>query len=164
MALIYVLVFSLAYRKFLWKHLAALCSGIAVSFAWWAVIINKYGFKKFLAYYGGDVINQGDTIVLSSSGGTGFEPMKFIVSAWQTFTNPGGTASRTYSFSDFFLRKYQNMINNPIGIGVALSLLTLAGVIFIIWKYKSNIVQKENGWRSLILFWLIFTFWAVNYL
>ena len=47
--------------------------------------------KSFLAYYGGDVINQGDTIVLSSSGGTGFEPMKFIVSAWlKLFTNPGG--------------------------------------------------------------------------
>ena len=54
------------------------------------------------------------------------------------------------------------MINNPIGIGIALSLLTLAGVIFILWKYKSSLTQKENGWRSLILFWLIFTFWAVN--
>ena len=54
------------------------------------------------------------------------------------------------------------MINNPVGIGVALSLLTLAGVVFLLWKYRSSLAQKENAWRSLILFWLIFTFWAVN--
>lgn len=161
LALIYVLVFSLAYRRFLWRHIAAIFSGIVISFTWWAVMINKYGLAKFLAYYGGDVINKGDTVVLSSSG-SGFNPVEFIISAWQAFTNPGGTASRTYSFSDFFFAKGANMINNPIGIGIALSLLTLTGVIFLLWKYKSSIAQKENGWRSLILFWLIFTFWAVN--
>ena len=161
MAFIYVLVFSLAYRKLLWKHLAAILSGIAVSFAWWGIMIGKYGLPKFLAYYGGDVINKGDTVVLSS-GETVFEPIRFIVSVWQAFTNPGGTASRTYSFSDFFFAKGQNMINNPVGIGVALSLLTLAGVVFLLWKYRSSLAQKENAWRSLILFWLIFTFWAVN--
>ncbi|MEK6900385.1 MAG: hypothetical protein AABX05_04650, partial [Nanoarchaeota archaeon] len=161
LTMIYILVFSLVYRKFLWQHLVSLFSGIAISFSWWAVIINKYGLSQFLAYYGGDVINKGDTVVLSSSG-TGFEPINFIFSVWQSFTNPGGTASRTYSFSDFFFAKGANMINNPIGIGVVLSLLTLSGVALLLWKYKSTLTQKENGWRSLILFWLIFTFWAVN--
>ncbi len=162
MVLIYLMVFSIGYRKILWKQLAALAGGITLSFLWWGVMITKYGLKNFLAYYGGDVINTGDTIVLSSQGNGGFEPLSILVSAWQAATNPSGSASRTYSFSDFFFAKSQNMINNPIGIGVVLSILALVGVVLLIWKYRSSIVQKENTWRALVLFWLIFAFWGVN--
>ena len=42
------------------------------------------------------------------------------------FFNPeGGTATRAYSFSDFFIAQKTNMINSPIGIGIIISLITI---------------------------------------
>ncbi len=162
MVLLYLIIFSVGTQKVLWRQFTAIFAGISASFLWWGVIIHKYGLSGFLAYYGGETVRSGDTIVLSSGGGTGFDFVNVIVSAWKAITNPGGSGSRNYLFKDFFYAKGQNMINSPIGIGVVLSILTLLGVVLILWKYRSSIVKKENSWITLALLWLIFGFWAVN--
>lgn len=164
MIVLYIAVFSLSAGKFLWRHTLALAGGVLLSFSWWGVMIQKYSLSGFLKYFGGnaEVVVEGRTIALSSGSGSGFDPFGVLFSALQAFTNPGGSASRAYTFGDFVVAQGQNMINNPIGVGMVLSLLTLLGVIYLLWHYKSALVQKENAWRCLALFWLVFAFWAVN--
>jgi hypothetical protein len=154
---IYLVVLSLIYRKVFWKQFLALGGGILLSFIWWGVIIKKYTLSGFLGYFGA---GAGNTVVTSS--GSGFSLTSVIASAWQTFTNPTGSASRSYTFDDFFYAKSQNMINNPIGVGVVLSILTLIGLVYLLWHYRQSIVKPANAWRCVAIFWLIFGFWGVN--
>jgi len=46
----------------------------------------------------------------------------------------------------------QNMINNPIGIGVVLSILTVIAIIFLLFRLKS-LFKKENHWLVVTLSW-----------
>ena len=48
----------------------------------------------------------------------------------------GGTGDRVYTFSDFFIAQKQNAINNPVGIGIVLMLLLIAGLIYLLFKYR----------------------------
>jgi hypothetical protein len=76
--------------------------------------------------------------------------------------DPGGSGARAYTFDDFFVAKGQNMINNPIGIGIVVSILAGVGLLILFYKYRKNIVLKENFPWCLTIAWLIYTFWAVN--
>jgi hypothetical protein len=53
------------------------------------------------------------------------------------------------------------MINNPVGIGVFLSILTVIALIFILLRLK-DLFKKENHWLGITLAWFILTFYAVN--
>tara|TARA_Y100000310_G_scaffold311245_1_gene357356 strand:- start:26 stop:766 length:741 start_codon:yes stop_codon:yes gene_type:complete len=53
------------------------------------------------------------------------------------------------------------MINNPIGIGIFLSILTLIALIFIVIRFK-HLLKKENHWLIITFVWFILTFYAVN--
>ena len=125
-------------RKILLWHIAAGAFGLALSFLfWWLPMIMKYGF----------------TGVLKSIGiGTSGE---------NTLLKIAGTADRVYSFSDFFIAQKQNMINNPIGIGIFLSLLTITAVIFLFLRFK-HLLKKENHWLIITFVWLLFALYAVN--
>ncbi len=158
--LLYIIVASITSKKFKKIEFAALAGGIILSLLWWGVMIYKYSFSKFVAYYGGGTTLAGETLALGGS--AGFNLVQFIVSFFQTITRPGGTGSRAYTFSDFFVAQGQNMINNPIGVGIVLSILTLFGVIYLIFRYKTSIVTEKNMWRAVALIWLIYTFWGVN--
>jgi hypothetical protein len=157
MLFIFIVVASILYQKIFWKGLIALAGGILTSFLWWGVMIKKYTLQGFMTYFGGGAIVGGEEV---SRGAPSFTS-KFS-SIIYSLTSPGGTASRSYTFSDFFYAQGQNMINNPVGIGVVVSILALIGVVYVIWKYKSSLVTEKNFWRCLVISWLIFTFWGVN--
>ena len=161
MILIYAIVSSIADRRILKECYVAVFGGIALSFLWWGPMIQKYSLSGFFGYYGGPRVVAGDTIILQNESGS-LSILTILKSAIQAITNPGGTGSRAYTLSDFLIAKTDNMINNPIGIGILISVLTLIGVIYIVWKYKSSIVTADNRWRCIALFWLIFAFWGVN--
>ena len=63
--------------------------------------------------------------------------------------------------ADFIFAKKVNMINNPIGIGIVLSILTVIGLIFIIIKYK-DMLREDNYSKIIMMLWFIFAFYAVN--
>ena len=71
-----------------------------------------------------------------------------------------GSATRHYTLGDFFIAKGQNMINNPVGIGLILMSLFVIGMIFLIINYK-RLFKKENFWIALTFTWSIFTFIGV---
>ncbi|MBI2651189.1 hypothetical protein HYX01_01855 [Candidatus Woesearchaeota archaeon] len=72
-----------------------------------------------------------------------------------------GTGDRIYTFNDFFIAKMQNAINNPIGIGIVLSILVIAALISVFLRYK-ELLKEENHWLILAIVWLAFTIYAVN--
>src|SRR3989338_6505202 len=116
MVLLYLVVVSITHRKFFTQGFIALAGGIALSFAWWGVMIYKYTLGGFIDYFGGNVVNEEGAAVLvqgqefASTASQGV--IGHIVSILKTITNPGGSASRAYTFSDFFVAQGNNQINN----------------------------------------------------
>ncbi|MBI1968625.1 hypothetical protein HYS49_01830 [Candidatus Woesearchaeota archaeon] len=165
--LIFLIAYSVATKK-IWKQgFLAVGGGMILSLLWWGVMIKKYTLQGFVNYYGANVVSAAGEAAGSASSSPGWvgalvSGISIIVSGIKTLTNPGGSASRAYTFSDFFFARGENMINNPIGVGIVVSLLVLIGVVYLFWKYKKQLVAEENAWRCVALFWLIFTFWGVN--
>ena len=123
-------------RKFLLYPLLAGFSGVLLSFlVWWLPMILRYGVTGVLRGVG-----------LASYGGV---------------LNVGGTSNRTYTLGDFIWTKTTNMINNPIGIGIVVSLLVLIGVIALLIRYK-RLLQPEHHWLAISLIWFLMALYAVN--
>ena len=134
----YFLAKTILQRKLLFYDALAGISGAALSFIfWWIPMFTRYGVSETLKGLGIQV-------------GTGVAAL-----------GVGGTADRVYTFRDFFFALKQNMINNPIGIGIVLSILTVVALIFLLFRLK-NMLKKENHWLGITFVWFILTFYAVN--
>jgi len=140
--MIYFLARTAVERKFLFYEFIAGFSGLLLSFAlWWLPAIFINGLKGVLGFLG---------------------PRKGI-----GVLNIEGTADRVYTLSDFLCHSGtpcyhgQNMINNPIGIGVILSILAVFGLVFLISKYR-EMFRKENYYMLVIVLWFLFAFYSVN--
>lgn len=109
--------------------------GLLISFLfWWGPMIYQYGVHDLL-----QGIGVGEESVFGIS----------------------GTGDRLYTLGDFIFAKSQNMVNNPIGIGVVLSILVVISLFVLIFKYGS-LIKKENHWKIIALVWFVFTLYAVN--
>lgn len=168
--LIYAVVASVVHHRFLKYHFAGIFGGMILSLFWWMAMIHKYSLQYFFGAYlrvpvalrEGMVSNSSVGTAVNTAGTAGFSFFGKFLYIIKAVTNPGGSGSRAYTFGDFFVAKSNNMINAPIGIGIVLSLLALFGLAYMIFKYRSSLVSKENCWRIVVLFWLIYTFWVVN--
>ena len=138
---LYIITKALLERKFLlWEVLSGIVGLLLSLLFWWGPMTLKYGFIGTLKAIGlkvGDIEEWGFVNVLS------------------------GTGDRAYTFSDFFIARDQNMINNPIGIGIVLTLLAVIAVVFILFRFKERF-RKENYWIAVTLSWLALTLYAVN--
>ncbi len=133
--LIYFIGRTLVQKKLLVYEFIAGFSGLLLSFLlWWLPMILTHGFKGTLR--------------------------SFLGSA-QSVINVAGTGDRIYHLSEFIFAREVNMINNPIGIGIVLSILTIIGLVFIIIKYK-DMAREENYHKLITVLWFIFAFYAVN--
>ena len=116
---LYVIVRTFLARIFLWQIYAAGFFGVVLSaILWWVPSILRHGIKETVSI--------------------GANPTVFGI---------GGTADRQYSLADFALAKSQNLINNPIGLGMAISLLLACAIFFIIIRYKEKIAAY---WKTII--------------
>ena len=141
MVAIYVFVSMVSARR-LWLRQSISCFkaiavGAAVSLLWWGSKISAFtGLAK-----GG----------LRSGTEAGLEQIRsspnLVVRMWNILTQvlnaEGGTATRVYSFSDFFVARGTNMINNPVGFGVAASLLAFAGIVFAVARVASFVPRPR---------------------
>jgi len=139
---IFVLIFGVFYsifkRKTQWKYLWGILGGVVISLLWW-LPKNKW-IEQFIMATG----DQKITASSATTEGIG----NFIVSVLHKVTkfalNPeGGTATRTYSFNDFFFAQKQNLINSPVGIGVVVSLLTFLGILAMVLFFSTKLNQNE---------------------
>ena len=110
-------------KKVIYYGLAGI-SGLALSFIfWWLPVLLTHGLRKTL-------------IGLS------------IISSGGQVTSGGGTGDRVYNFQDFFIAQKQNMINNPIGLGIFLTLLTFAAIITVYCFLFKLINSTKNDSRN----------------
>lgn len=158
--LLFIFVFSITQRKWLWPEWAAVGGGMFVSLLWWGVMIRKYTILGFLRYFAGDVAGEADAAITGAISETGL--LAKLVGFWQKATSPGGSGSRAYTAGDFFQASSENAINGPLGLGVVITILALCGLVYLLWKYKSSIISEKNSYKAIIIFWLIYAFWAVN--
>ncbi|MBU4493652.1 MAG: glycosyltransferase family 39 protein [Nanoarchaeota archaeon] len=146
---LYFIIKSLLEKRFQKHILFAGLGGLALSFMWWYNNLRLLGGRVSTAVASADIAAESGIF------------HKIISAIQKTFKPDGGSATRVYTFNDFFIAKPQNMINNPIGVGVVLCLLLFIALIYVIIKYKS-LIKKENHWIIITLAWLIFTFLGVN--
>lgn len=72
-----------------------------------------------------------------------------------------GSASRPYTWGDFFIAKQGNMINNPIGIGIVVMTLFIIAIAFLIWNNK-KLFEKKNFYLLTAFSFAIFTYIGVR--
>jgi len=141
---LYILVKSILEKKILFKEIYSSIIAVVTSIViWWGPMILKYkSVGRLLSVAKG--VNP--TKVLADKPFS----LKFV-----------GSADRLYSFSDFFYSKAQNMINNPVGVGVFLMLLLFVTLIFVVVKYK-DMLKKQNHWVIISGVWLLFAFLGIH--
>lgn len=162
MILIYALVASVVHARFLKYHFAGIFGGMLLSQFWWVAMVYKYGLKGFIGAWEPVLVGESRGTAAIAVKAAGNSVLSKVLTLIGSLTNPGGSNSRSYTFSDFFVAKSSNLINAPIGIGIVLSLLTLLGLGYLLFKYRSSLMAKENCWKVVAVFWLVFTFWVVN--
>ncbi len=124
MAGIYILIRMISTRKIQKELWYGVIVGGIISLIWWGT--KAAGMVGSLI----STREEKGQIAAEASGG-------LFSSLQKAFPPDGGTASRVYNFNDFFYAKMQNMINNPVGVGVVLYLLLFVSLIIIYWKaYK----------------------------
>ena len=135
---IYFLVRCISARKLDFTLLAALFGGYLLSLIWWW--------------------NNWKPMFIMSAQGTFSQLLGAIMNA---FSPTSGTATRAYTFNEIVFAKLSNMINNPIGIGVMLSILIIVGLIAFILNYK-KLLSKEYDYMWITLLSSIYTFLGFN--
>ncbi|MEA2036318.1 MAG: hypothetical protein U9O94_02335 [Nanoarchaeota archaeon] len=145
---LYILIDSILKKRIQWSSFVALISGGLLSLLWWYNRIGEmFGSQRLKT----PIFEIQETNLLT----------KLIGKLAKSFPTNSGTATRAYTFDDFFVAKSQNMINNPIGVGIVLSLLLIFSLIIIIMSYKS-LLKEKNHWLVVSVFWLFFTFLGIN--
>ena len=100
------------------------------------------------------ITQKGSREAIMSAQGTFSQLLGAIMNA---FSPTSGTATRAYTFNEIVFAKLSNMINNPIGIGVMLSILIIVGLIAFILNYK-KLLSKEYDYMWITLLSSIYTF------
>jgi hypothetical protein len=104
---------------------------------------------------------KGDLLTVGLTQGT----KSFLGPRWKDYgikyIGPLGTATRIYTFKDFFIAQHQNMINNPVGVGIVLSSLLLLSLIPLALNWK-KLLKDRNDWKLITLLWLLFAFLGIH--
>jgi len=126
---------SIADKRLFLKILTAGIIAVLLSMTWYAPMIIKYTPSGFAGEFG--IGESGDV------------------------TKRRGTADRLYTFSDFFIAKKQNMINNPIGVGVFISILVILSFVYLAFANR-KLFREKNIWMIIGFLWLLFTFIGIH--
>ncbi|MEK6948742.1 MAG: hypothetical protein AABX34_00875 [Nanoarchaeota archaeon] len=120
--ILYLIAKAFIEGKAVFYYGLASVSGLSLSFIfWWIPMIIRHGLFGTLKGLG-----------IAVEKGTG------------ALAGVGGTGDRVYTFKDFFFAQKQNMITNPIGIGVVLSILLVIALAYILFKYKDSLKENKN--------------------
>tara|TARA_Y100000310_G_C20650078_1_gene798901 strand:- start:240 stop:2066 length:1827 start_codon:yes stop_codon:yes gene_type:complete len=128
--LMFIGVKTLLERKLLkWEYLAGLGGVILTLILWWIPVLISKGFRTVLKNLTGKQIPTSGKSLIS-------------------IVNHSGTGDRYYSIMDFIVAKKQNMINNPIGIGVVISIFVILILLYLGIRYYKHF--KSNYKLTLI--------------
>lgn len=131
-------------KKADWLIVSAVILGIVISLIWWAPNLDSY-------------IKANSPARVTA----GEEDSNFLGQLNSFFSPDSGSATRPYTVDDFFVAKTSNMINNPVGWGMGITILVLLG-LFVMLFYFTSWRKKEKEWMLPVLLWFLFTFILVN--
>ncbi len=142
---LYWLIKSIYAKRFLKEIPAAVILGLILSLSWWGVYAGQMASLQ----------QEGAAVFHERESDTIFQKIMNF------FIPESGSATRAYNFGDYFIAKSQNLINNPVGLGIMISILLIIALIIIASRYKT-LREKENAWIIITLAWLLFTFIGMN--
>jgi hypothetical protein len=134
-------------REVLKVHIGALVGGVLLSLPWW--------LPKGLIFFNDKVG------VYARKSGMAEVPTSFIQKIITLIPPGAGTATRAYTFNDFFYAVSAGPINVLPGWGVIISLLLVVGLAGILLSYK-KFLDKKHEWIGVTAVWFTFTFIFVN--
>ncbi len=117
------------------SHFAAVAGGVGLSLFWWG-----FKLRAFSGLTGGAWASSEAVTAIKSSGNIF---TKLLTLLTRILYNSSGTATRAYSFQDFVVTHSANMVNNPIGFGVAASLLVFAGLAGVILRFAAAVPKRR---------------------
>ena len=133
-----------------WKHIliALVIGGLLAACFWWIPIAVIHGGARNIA---------DESLAKISSNTT-------IIGSLLTVFNPNeGSATRAYTFNDFFGASENNMINQPVGWGPVIFILLIAFfTMFLLYCFTKKKEEKYESWIWITILWFIFTFLGVN--
>ena len=152
---LYVVVKWVYARRFPLEVFSSAVVGLVLSLSWWA-----FKFKSMVAM---QTRGGGTEGIASAAGGViGSSLFSKLGAIVRGMLDPsGGSATRAYSFSDFFVAQKGNMINQPIGWGIVVTLLLVLTLVVIFARYQ-KLKEEKNSWIVVVLLWFVFTFLFVN--
>ena len=113
---VYFFIRSLIERRFLlYEFIAALSSIVLSLILWWLPMLRTFKLEGIL-------------------GGIGYSRVEGIVGST-------GTGDRIYKIADFIFAKNVNVINNPVGIGIVISLLVLICFAYLAIKFYRELKE-----------------------
>ena len=118
------------------SYFLALVGGALLSLFWWA-----FNLKSFANMAKGGLRSGTDAALQQIESSP-----NILAKLWRIITHvfnaEGGTATRAYAFKDFVVAQGQNLINNPVGFGVVVSALVLAGVLSVFAGVSKSLPKK----------------------
>jgi len=148
----YVFVKWIMKKELTFVYVKSIIVGGILSLTWWATKVVSMLQERVSRI---EYLDAGLT-----SADTSFW-YKVVSFAKNYFTPNMGTATRPYSFNDFFVAKDANMINNPIGLGVVVTILLVISLFFLVIYWKKYWSSKKS-YIFISLLWLLITFLIVN--
>lgn len=137
-------------KKFPLQQVYAVMLGALISLTWWA--------SKAVSMFQERAGRIADPNLVSQKIGILSKLFSF---AKNYFTPDLGSATRAYTINDFFIAKDANMINNPVGWGIVITILVIISVIIVIALAKRYYSNKT--YFPLVAFgWFIISFLIVN--
>jgi hypothetical protein len=136
---LFILLISVAARKIQWMHFATMGGAVVISLLWWLP------GNRWLDQFRNTGVARESSLIGELGAHSGiFDQVISIVKAFpRYFSSGGGSATRTYTFSDFFFAQKTNMINNPIGIGIVIYLLVTIGVVALVLMFRNELKNGE---------------------
>jgi len=153
--LIFLGIKMLVEKRFLLYETLSGFFGLLLSLLWWGHAALRWGgISAIASLTGGAKARDASGNVVST---VVQGPLDFIRNIFDPLS---GSATRPYTFEDFFIAKSQNMINNPIGWGVFITILVAVAVVGMILLFRRYI--KEEKWAIITLALFVYTFLGVN--
>ncbi|MBI2662480.1 phospholipid carrier-dependent glycosyltransferase [Candidatus Woesearchaeota archaeon] len=149
---VYVVIKWIFERKWPLEHFYSLLIGIALSLSWWAMKIGSFFTER------AGRISDLDPGLVSRDTSLVYKIVSFV----QNYFKPNlGSATKAYTFDDFFVAKSGNMINNPIGWGIIITILIIISVFMVVMLAKKY-YKNKSYYPVVILGWLLIAFLIVN--
>ncbi|HII16622.1 TPA: hypothetical protein HA361_01790 [Candidatus Woesearchaeota archaeon] len=129
--------YALYSHRLMLFQLSAIMGGYLLSGIWWFFHLSPF---------------RGPGAVADATAGTsvgGFSVFHMIASFFWYLNPESGTATRVYTFNDFFFAQPVSLMTNPVGIGIGIYLLLFAGLLFYLYRhylsYAAGVPKKEGA-------------------